>query len=533
MAICPNCHDTNSKAGLSCPQCDDYYYIPEDSVDDAAHDQMIGRMAADKYVILGLINEGGMGAVYRALQMPVEREVALKVLRTELKDSDQAGDRFIREARAVSRLNHPNIITLFDFGFDSDRHPYMVMEYAPGVSLGKWLKKPDVTIERIVSVSHQVLSALSEAHKQGIVHRDLKPENMIVTETSSNQDTVKLLDFGIARLINEGATKSLTRDGEVFGTPHYMAPEQAQGKKNVGPAADVYAMGIMLYEMIVGRCPFDAPTPLAVLFMHINDVLPDIVPKSGIALPETLREVIAIATAKEPENRYQDASEMLVGLGEVVQELNGSGGLNIGVTDLTGELRLPGRVGAMTPMPQPSDIQSATTQDTSFPPYEAPKNKKGGIIIVGLVTVCVLLLAGIGVMFIGEDETTAEEAVTIPEKMVEKAPEVETPEKTDGTEVAIKDTPDTKEELKTEELKIEDPATDTVEIADVDEKKDDLTEKPEPKVTKKKVRKSTKKSSAKKVTKKAAVKPKVDTTSTPTNTGPKKFQKKPTKFGIK
>ena len=127
MAVCPNCHETNPEAGAACPRCEGWHYVYDDAAAEAAHDPLIGRMAASKYVILGLISEGGMGAVYRALQLPVEREVAFKVLRTELKDSDNGRDRFIREARAVSRLNHANIITLYDFGFEDGRHPYMVM----------------------------------------------------------------------------------------------------------------------------------------------------------------------------------------------------------------------------------------------------------------------------------------------------------------------------------------------------------------------------------------------------------------------
>lgn len=310
MPICPKCRGENPELGAKCPR-DGYYYVYDDAVEDAAKDDWIGRLAADKYVILGLISEGGMGAVYRAMQLPVQREVAFKVLRAELQDSDQGHDRFAREARAVSKLTHPNIITMHDFGVDDDGHPFMVMEYAPGKSLTDWMSQPGLDIERICHVFRQILSALSEAHHQGIIHRDLKPENLIVTKTGSDSDYIKLLDFGIARMVHDGATRGLTREGEVFGTPHYMAPEQAQGKKDIGPPADVYALGIMLYEMISGDCPFDAPTPLSILYMHINDNLPALVPRAGISLPESLREVVETATAKESAVRYANAGEML------------------------------------------------------------------------------------------------------------------------------------------------------------------------------------------------------------------------------
>ncbi len=309
MPVCPTCEDNNPQLGAKCPRCNTYY-IYEDALDDAEHDKYIGTLAAEKYVILAQISEGGMGTIYRALQLPVEREVALKVLRTELEDNDEVRKRFVREARAVSALSHPNIITLHDFGFDDQDHPYMVMEFAPGDNLGQWMQRADLNIDRVLAVARQILSALSDAHDQGIVHRDLKPENMIVTDAGAQQDFIKLLDFGIARLVNQEATKGLTREGEVFGTPHYMAPEQAQGETGIGATADVYAMGIMMYEMLSGETPFDAPTPLAILFKQINEELPPLTGRNGWELPPWVRQLIDRATQKSPEDRYQTAGDM-------------------------------------------------------------------------------------------------------------------------------------------------------------------------------------------------------------------------------
>ncbi len=356
MAVCPKCGHEGSNVGGKCPY-DEYYFIKEEALEDAKRDPMIGTLAADKYVILSLISEGGMGAVYRAIQLPVERMIAFKVLRAELKDSDQGRDRFIREARAVSRLTHPNIITLHDFGFDDTKYPYMVMEYAPGGSLTKWLKQDGLTTERIIHVVVQILSALTDAHNQGIVHRDLKPDNMIITESGVDPDFVKLLDFGIARMINEGATRSLTREGEVFGTPHYMAPEQAQGKKDIGPAADVYAVGIMLFEMLTGQQPFDAPTPLAVLFQHINEPIPEMTPRPGVTIPESLKAIVHAAMAKDPKERYQSAKEMLMSLQRVSNAAPRTGALDAVVNDgVTGSTMPPGSaplqlktIGGVTP----------------------------------------------------------------------------------------------------------------------------------------------------------------------------------------
>ncbi len=376
MAVCPNCHEPNPELGAACPRCEGYYYIPEEDAEDAASDPMIGRMAADKYVILGLINEGGMGAVYRALQLPVEREVAFKVLRTELKDSDNGRDRFIREARAVSRLNHPNIITLYDFGFEDGKHPYMVMEYAPGKSLGKWLKTEKLTLERIIHVTAQILNALTEAHERGIVHRDLKPENMIISPRGAEQDYVKLLDFGIARMVNEGATRGLTREGEVFGTPHYMAPEQAQGRKDLGPPADIYAVGIMMYEMLTGETPFDAPTPLAVLFMHISDPLPEIVPREGVFMRPEIGMIVQRACSKDPDARYQDASQMLADIFAVMgfstSALPGMVGTDPSAEYVTGMGM--GSVGTPNPTAQTPAVDTVQTaqRQPHFTPGGAP-----------------------------------------------------------------------------------------------------------------------------------------------------------------
>ncbi|RDV37883.1 serine/threonine protein kinase [Bradymonadaceae bacterium TMQ3] len=313
MPICPKCREKNPALGAKCPR-DGFYYVYESALEDAETDPRIGTLAAEKYVILGLISEGGMGAVYRALQLPVEREVALKVLRTELQDSNKGRERFIQEARAISRLSHPNIITLHDFGFERETHPYMVMEFAPGVELTRWMWSRKMTAERLLHVGRQILSALAEAHRRDIVHRDLKPENVIITTTGHDGDFPKLLDFGIARLINEGSTRGLTREGEVFGTPHYMSPEQAQGKREIGPQADVYAMGVMFYELFTGEPPFDAEAPLSVLFMHINDPMPTLIPRAGIKAPDWLDGFIAQATKKDPAERYQNAGEMLTAL---------------------------------------------------------------------------------------------------------------------------------------------------------------------------------------------------------------------------
>lgn len=309
MAVCPKCGHRGGDVASPCPN-DDHYLVPESAISPQKNDKNLGRLIGGKYIVTSLISEGGMGAVYRAIQTPVDREVALKVLKAELESSAEGAERFLREARAVSRLSHPNIITLFDFGVDAGQ-PFMAMEYAPGVSLGKWLESTTISLDRILHVITQTASALAEAHNQGIVHRDLKPENIIVIRSGNDSDFVKLLDFGIARLVNATATRGLTREGEVYGTPHYMAPEQAKGEANIGPPADVYSIGIMLYQLLCAKMPFDAPTPLAVLYQHLHEPLPPIAARPGVMVSPELERIIRTATQKSVQDRYQTASELL------------------------------------------------------------------------------------------------------------------------------------------------------------------------------------------------------------------------------
>ena len=311
MPTCPECLQQNPELGAKCPRCEDSYYVDDEAAESSERDPYIGKMAADKFVVVSRISEGGMGTVYQALQLPVDRKVAFKVLRADLEDNEDIRRRFIREARAVAKIAHPNIIHLHDFGFDESGYPYMVMEYAPGTNLDEWIYRDDITLDRALHVTRQILSALADAHAAGIVHRDLKPENIIVRGTGTDEDFIKLLDFGIARMVNEQATSGLTREGEVFGTPHYMSPEQAEGETGVGTAADVYAIGLILYEMLCGEHPFDAPKPLSILFKQINEPLPRIEPRPGFDVPDWVGEVIRKATEKKPAHRFEDAGAML------------------------------------------------------------------------------------------------------------------------------------------------------------------------------------------------------------------------------
>ena len=248
---CPSCGaDAGDVSKKFCPSCGATFARGES-------DEYIGRTLARKYQVEALIGEGGMGKVYRARQLALDKVVVLKVLRHTLLGDDRTVARFKREAKAASRLNHPNSISILDFGQTEDGALFIAMEFVPGQDLHTVLSKDGPLPEpRIVRIVSQVLSALYDAHNAGVIHRDLKPENIMVEQRRNEPDFVKVLDFGIAKIQDaEGDGPALTRTGFVCGTPEYMSPEQARGA-TLDHRSDLYAVGVILYQLISGRLPF-------------------------------------------------------------------------------------------------------------------------------------------------------------------------------------------------------------------------------------------------------------------------------------
>jgi eukaryotic-like serine/threonine-protein kinase len=244
---------------------------------------------------------GGMGAVYEALDERLGRRVAVKVLKTELAHDPRFVERFRREARAIAALSHPNIANVYDYGEDNDSY-FIVMEYASGEDLARLLRAVGpLAPDRAIEIASQMSAALAHAHAAGIVHRDVKPGNVIVDPG----DRVKVTDFGIARAAGDS---TLTATGSILGTAQYLSPEQAAGGPH-GPACDIYATGIVLYEMLTGEVPFTGESAVAVAMRHISDPVPP--PSRLVAgVGPALDAVIARATAKEPRDRYPDAETM-------------------------------------------------------------------------------------------------------------------------------------------------------------------------------------------------------------------------------
>lgn len=259
----------------------------------------------DRYHILEQIGEGGMAIVYKAYDTRLEREVAIKIIRKEAfppESIDRIFKRFEREAKSLARLSHPNIVKVHDYG-EYEGCPYLVMEYHPGGTLKAMLGKP-LHWNDVSKLLIPIANALGYAHQKGILHRDVKPSNILITENNEPM----LTDFGIAKMLEMSDGQTLTGTGLGVGTPDYMAPEQGLGKE-VDGRVDIYSLGVILYELVTGRKPYTADTPLAVLFKHMTDPLPR--PSEVFhGISEDLEKVILKALAKDPKNRYQSMAEL-------------------------------------------------------------------------------------------------------------------------------------------------------------------------------------------------------------------------------
>jgi tetratricopeptide (TPR) repeat protein len=262
------------------------------------------------YRVVEQLGSGGMATVYKAYHASLDRYVALKVMHPAFKGDANFLARFQREARVVAKLEHPNIIPVYDFS-EHKGSPYLVMRFVEGETLKARLERDQLTLPEILDVIRPMGEALTYAHEQGVLHRDIKPSNVILSDT----DRVFLTDFGLARIVQAGES-SLTRDAMV-GTPYYISPEQAIGKSELNARTDIYSFGVVLYELFTGRVPFQSDTPFAVIHDHIYTPLP--LPTSvNPDLPPELEKVLLKALAKEPEDRYASAVELVTAVEQVI-----------------------------------------------------------------------------------------------------------------------------------------------------------------------------------------------------------------------
>jgi serine/threonine-protein kinase len=308
MKLCPRCSESFA---------DDASFCPYDGAELARNaDPLIGRTLAARYRLVRPLGSGGMALVYLAKHVMIDRMSAIKVLRRDLGMSAMHRERFLREARAVNRINHPNIVEITDLG-ESDGLVFLVMEFVEGESLLAHLRRGRFPWPRAARVASQTASALARTHELGVIHRDLKPENVLLTNRAG-EDFVKLTDFGIAKILDAPA---ITFSEQRFGTPGYIAPEYAEGAP-AGPRGDLYALGVVLYEMLTGAMPFSG-RGADLLTAPLREA--PIKPSARVEdLPAEVEELVLRLIARDPADRPRDAFAVVDALGDLLRRLAGS-----------------------------------------------------------------------------------------------------------------------------------------------------------------------------------------------------------------
>jgi serine/threonine-protein kinase len=302
----------------ACPKCGAEYpdtttLCPSDGVAlEKTDDALLGQTLAGKYRIDELLSEGGMGTVYRGTHVLMDKTVAIKVLRPSLAADEKIVARFSREARAASRISHPHALSVTDFGESENSVVFLVMEYLSGKTLKEIVREEGpMALPRAVEILRQVGGALDAAHAEGVVHRDLKSDNIMLL-SSSGTDYAKVLDFGIAKVKERDGEydPGLTSPEMVIGTPQYMSPEQCSQSPDIDARSDIYSLGVILYEMLVGHVPFTGESPTAIMLKHLQQAAPP-VSAERTDLPPGVSKVVARAMEKRPEDRYNCVAELV------------------------------------------------------------------------------------------------------------------------------------------------------------------------------------------------------------------------------
>lgn len=383
---------------------------------------MGNRLLAGRYELIEKIGEGGMAVVYKAKCRLLNRYVAIKILRPEFTRDETFIENFKRESQAAAGLSHPNIVGVYDVGKEGNIH-FIVMELVEGRPLSQILEeKEKLSYKETIAIAKQVASALSLAHKNQIIHRDVKPHNILITSAG----TAKLADFGIAKAVST-STVVAGNNNKVMGSVHYLSPEQARGSY-VDERTDLYSLGIVMYEMLTGKVPFDGDNPISIALMHINDQMtPPSQLTSGI--PPQLEKVIMKATDKYQNNRYNTAQELLDDLDNIdfiTKVMGNAAFLNMeesGIDSIAG--REGELVGTIVAAPEEEPEKEATEEKSANEERKKPKNKNTGIII-GLVIAALAVIGISGFAFASILGLFGEDAkeVTIPNlegKTIEQA----------------------------------------------------------------------------------------------------------------
>jgi len=288
---------------------------------------LVGEVLSERYKILSELGSGGMGRVYKAEHLLLNKFQAVKVLHRHLTGESQNLERFKTEAKAASSLRHENLLAVTEYGVTDDNQPYIVMDYVEGESLAEMLKRQGkLTFAEFVHVFSQISKGLAHAHDQGVIHRDLKPSNIMISRTKDGALQARILDFGIAKILpnDEGTAQHLTQTGEIFGSPLYMSPEQCRGGK-IDRRSDIYSLGCVMFEALTGQVPVKGPSTVETLYRHISLQAPTISyahPELGV--PADLEDIVAKALANDPDQRYQSATGLADDLGKANLEKKSS-----------------------------------------------------------------------------------------------------------------------------------------------------------------------------------------------------------------
>ncbi len=372
-----------------CAQCQVDYpdaldYCPEDGErleGDAPPDldPLIGSTVDGRYAVSAVLGEGGMGVVYAARHVIIDKRVAMKVLRTEAATDESASHRFLAEAKAASKIGQQNIVDITDFGVLKTGHAYFVMEFLDGPTLGMLLRSGPLAPKRALGIAIQIARGLGAAHGKGITHRDLKPDNVFVIEREGVMDNVKIVDFGIAR--DSATKKRLTVAGMVMGTPEYMAPEQASGQET-DHRVDQYSLGCILYEMVTGQAPFRGDNPMQTLTKHVYEVVePPSKRRPDLDIPGSVEVIIMRSLAKQRDDRYPTLDEMMRAMQAAEQAL----------------------VAGPAPAARRPVPQTAVSTPTRAQPErieEAPQARQRGVLFIGGGVVLAALVVVLAVLVV-------------------------------------------------------------------------------------------------------------------------------------
>lgn len=405
-----------------CPKCGIEYpdvttLCPADGIAlEKTSDDLLGTVLAGKYRIDERLSEGGMGTVYRGTHVLMDKTVAIKVLRPTLAADEKIVARFSREARAASKISHPNALSVTDFGESEGGIVFLVMEYLSGKTLKDVIQSEGpMPLDRAISIMRQVGDALKAAHDQGVVHRDLKSDNIMLITTAVG-DHAMVLDFGIAKIIEPDADvdTGLTAPNLVIGTPQYMSPEQCSQAGEIDARSDIYSFGVILYEMLVGHVPYSGESPTIVMLKHMQDPVPSVLDERD-DLPPSIGKIVARAMAKLPEDRYQTINDLL-------EDLTIAGGIFTPRATASAEQRVTDRrpasapsvdddadeVTVVRPRPEPVRVpRTPVTVPIAAPPATASGSAFNPVKIIIPSIVALLVVFGMFYAFSGNSTTDA------------------------------------------------------------------------------------------------------------------------------